>query len=432
MDKIDDLLLKLEQLPKGYISKKNIYGKEYFYLQYKDGNKLVSKYISSKDLDELKKQLEERNRIEQELKGLFAKEKNLNSLSPKTLSLSGYIMSGDKTVATFDKGNLVSIDEKLAPLIVKRTHDLVAFLSSRVLDTSRTNARILKRILNIHGEDDYLIALKNHATSVTDNYWFRSVNSRLKYKDVCLESDIYNEISLEGDISVYPKQPKLSPQFSLLGSFEKCWKIHNNQWWMYKKGSKEELLSEYISANLSHALGIPTAEYELIDEYIRSKNFADKYNFEPVASLFGDNDSFEYVFDGLYKLDQKLAEQYLYIIWFDALTNNVDRHNENLGVLRDKQTGEIVSLSPNYDLNMTLFARNKTLNKERDGFINLFLKFVNNNETVKNIYKSLKCPCLDDKIINELLSKIDLSDYSFDLSGYLLYRYEMLKTVFNL
>ena len=35
-----DLLLELEDLPKGYISKKNINGKTYFYLQYKDGKKL--------------------------------------------------------------------------------------------------------------------------------------------------------------------------------------------------------------------------------------------------------------------------------------------------------------------------------------------------------------------------------------------------------
>ena len=200
MKNINELLIELESLPTGYISKKNIHGKDYFYLQYKNNGKLVSKYIKEDDLEKLKEELKRREEIEKEIKSLLAKEKNLNSLSKTTLELSGYVMEEDRVVAEFDKGVLVSIDNDNAPLIIKRTHDLISFLSSRILDTSRTNARLLKRIMNVHAEEEYLIALKNHATSVTDNYWFRSKNSRLKYKDVSLESDIYNEVSLKGEL----------------------------------------------------------------------------------------------------------------------------------------------------------------------------------------------------------------------------------------
>ena len=46
MSNIDSLLLELETLPRGYISKKIIDKKAYFYLQYRDGNKgLLSKYL---------------------------------------------------------------------------------------------------------------------------------------------------------------------------------------------------------------------------------------------------------------------------------------------------------------------------------------------------------------------------------------------------
>lgn len=427
-----DLLLELEDLPKGYISKKNINGKTYFYLQYKDGKKLVSKYVKDSELKELKSKLARRDEIEKELKNLLSKEKNLNSLSKTTLELSGYIMSEDIVVAEFDKGSLVYIDNNRCPLIIKRTKNLISFLTSRIIDTSRTNARLLKRIIDVHGEDDYLIALKNHAVSVTDNYWFKSKNSRLKYKDVCLESDIYNEISLKGEIGLFPKQAKLSPQFSLLGSYEKCWRLINNHWWMYKVGTKEEIYSELISSRLSKSLGIPTAIYEIDDDYIRTKSFADKYNFETLASLAGDDDSYEHVVNVLLKENKKLAKQYLMLIWFDALVNNVDRHNENVGFLREKSNGKIVSLAPNYDLNMSLFSKTKILGKEKDGFLSFYLRFVKSSKLVKELYSSMLLPILTERMIVEATNDLDLSEYKFNLKEYLLYRYNLLKEAFNL
>ena len=431
MKSINDLLLELESLPKGYISKKTIHGKEYFYLQFLENKKIVSKYVKTSDLKELKTMLAKRKEIEEELDTLLKQEKRLDSCAPTTLELTGYVMSNDTVVAEFEKGQLVRMDEKLAPLIIVRTHDLLSFLNSRVLDTSRTNAKLLKRLLNLRAEEDYMIALKNHATSVTDDYWFRSKNSRLKYKDVCLASDIYNEISLKGELLYFPKNPSSSPQFSLRGSYEKCWRLVDDEWWMYKVGTKEEKFSEYISATLSNKLGIVSAEYVIEEPFIKTRNFVEeKYNFEPMNALCGDNDSYENVFSILIKQSKKLAKQYLMLMWFDALVNNVDRHNENLGLLRDKKTGEVISLAPDYDLNMSLFARNKLLKLEKDGFINMFLKFANNSDA-KELYKEMTCPNLNEDIIDDIVLNLDLREYSFDLKAYLLYRFNVLKVIFD-
>ena len=432
MANINELLYELESLPTGYISKKVIHGKEYFYLQYKNNGKLISKYIKGNDLEKLKADLLRREEIEKEIKDLLSKEKNLNSLSRTTLELSGYVMEEDEVVAEFNKGLLVDINNDKAPLIIKRTHDLISFLSSRVLDTSRTNARLLKRIMNVHGEEEYLIALKNHATSVTDNYWFRSKNSRLKYKDVSLESDIYNEVSLKGELLYFPKEAKLSPQFSLLGSYEKCWRLIDNEWWMYKSETKEEIYSELIASKISSLLNIPTALYEIDGEYIRTKNFAYKNNFEPLSSLAGDDDSYEHVFSLLMSINKELVKQYLKISYFDALVNNVDRHNENLGFMRNKKTGKIISLAPNFDLNMSLFSRNKLLSKTKDGFISYFIKFVESNNQVKEIFKEIDIPKLNEKDVDGVLSKYDLSMWNMDIKGYLSYREELLRRVCNL
>lgn len=432
MRTISEILLELESLPNGYISKKKIHGKTYFYLQNKENGKLVSKYIKEEDLPLLEAQLDHRHDLESELKEIYRKQKNLNSLSPSTLELSGYVMSEDKVVAEFKKDDLVFIDNNLAPLIIKRTHSLVAFLSSRILDTSRTNARLLKRIMNFHEEEEYLIALKNHATSVTDNYWFKSKNSRLKYSDVSLESDIYHEISLKGEMLYFPKEAKLSPQFSLLGSYEKCWRFINNEWWIYKKETLEERYSEIVASRVSSLLGIPTAYYELEEDYIKTKNFASIYNFEPLSSLVGDNDSYEKVFNDLYLLDKELAKQYLAIIFFDALVNNVDRHNENLGFLRDKETGRIFSLAPNFDLNMSLFSRNNLLEQKIDGFLSLYIKFIKSSPQALELYKEVHINELTKENIDEILKDLDLMPFNVDIKGFLLYRFNLLKEVCNL
>ena len=421
------LLQELEDLPRGYISNKTINGKTYFYLQYKVGKRLVSKYVKRDDVDALRAQLSRREEIEEELKNRLNAEKNINPLSKTALELSGYVMSRNEVVAEFTKGVLAYLDEKKCPLILRRTRDLMSFLSSRVMDTSRTNARLLKKIVDVHGNDDYLIALKTHAVSVTDDYWFKSKHSKLKYEDVCLESDLYHEISLKGDLSVFPKQAKLSPQFSLLGSYEKCWRLINQQWWMYKAGTKEEILSELISARISKSLGIPTADYEMDGKYIRTKSFADEYNFETLASLAGDNDDMKHVLEVLREENIELAKQYLLLIWFDALVNNIDRHNENVGFLRDKTNGKIVSLAPNFDLNMSLFAKSTTLLTKKDGFLSFYVKFVKSSQIAKELYSSIMFPTLDEGIIAKAVEGLDLSEYHFDLKGYLLYRHEVLK-----
>lgn len=59
-----------ENLPKGTISEKAVRDKTYYYLKYRDGRKVVSKYISKADIDTLKEQVEKRKHIEAMIKSL--------------------------------------------------------------------------------------------------------------------------------------------------------------------------------------------------------------------------------------------------------------------------------------------------------------------------------------------------------------------------
>lgn len=67
----------LQELPRGYISKKNIRGKESYYLQYRDGSKIVSKWIPADDLQEVEMRVKQRKVIEASLRRVKEDRKKL-------------------------------------------------------------------------------------------------------------------------------------------------------------------------------------------------------------------------------------------------------------------------------------------------------------------------------------------------------------------
>ena len=67
-ERIDRMLAKyqeeLEMLPKGTISEKKVKQSTYFYLKYREGKKVISRYIPQKDVDAVREQVEKRRHIE--------------------------------------------------------------------------------------------------------------------------------------------------------------------------------------------------------------------------------------------------------------------------------------------------------------------------------------------------------------------------------
>ena len=84
LDRTTRLILRfraeLETLPKGSVFKRKIGNQEYFYLNYREGNKVVSKFLgNAKDFqtEELEQQLKKRKELSAVLKKLNADKKAL-------------------------------------------------------------------------------------------------------------------------------------------------------------------------------------------------------------------------------------------------------------------------------------------------------------------------------------------------------------------
>ena len=61
---------ELSALPKGTISEKTVGEKTYYYLKYRDGKKVVSQYISKKEIENVRALVERRRHIEAMVKSL--------------------------------------------------------------------------------------------------------------------------------------------------------------------------------------------------------------------------------------------------------------------------------------------------------------------------------------------------------------------------
>ena len=66
-ERIDRMLAKYQEelgtLPKGTISEKKVRQSTYFYLKYREGKKVISRYIPQKDVEVVREQVEKRRQI---------------------------------------------------------------------------------------------------------------------------------------------------------------------------------------------------------------------------------------------------------------------------------------------------------------------------------------------------------------------------------
>jgi len=62
--------LEYESLPKGSLCKKNIRGYECYYLQHREGEKIISKYIGADNVIEYSQKIEKRRNLKKQLSAI--------------------------------------------------------------------------------------------------------------------------------------------------------------------------------------------------------------------------------------------------------------------------------------------------------------------------------------------------------------------------
>lgn len=326
------------------------------------------------------------------------------------IRVNGFLMSGDRVIAAIRDNELTERNEALLPLYLKRAGNLEGWLASRAIDAHRTNSRLLKKVLRLKTSDDAETALAVNAATITDQYWVKPEGSELCWEDVRFKENFFDALALRGDPDSFSRKPSRTPELTNTGSFEKCWRLINGAWWMYKSGNELEYFSELFICRLGEKLGLDMAHYEMDGNYIRSVDFTHgaKVNFEPMSALMGENEDYSDCFDAISALSPALAEQYLRIIWLDTICFNMDRHTENFGFLRDPETGEILKMAPNYDNNIALLSRGYPNSSSRlgDGLIRFFREFLEENPMAKDTYRQLELPVITEEMLESCFKAV--------------------------
>lgn len=339
-----------------------------------------------------------------------------------------YVLSGNTIVAKWENKTLAVFKENLLPLYLKQHPNAEHWIASRAIDSHRANARLLKKALRLKEKDDLSTALYVNAATITDNYWIKPLDSDLTYQDVRFTDDYFSVLALKGSYSSFnrvanSKRTK-TPELTNIGSFEKCWKLIDGKWWMYKSATHDELFSELFIYHLGKELRMNMAVYKRGDKCIKSLDFTDNasVNFEPAFAFMGDNEDYEEVFSKLEELCPQAKADFVRMIFLDTIVVNPDRHTANFGLLRDIKTGKLIGFAPLFDHNMALIARGyPKAPTKNDILIRLFNDFISNHSEYKN-----QLPIITETLLQTVLKTVNMKVRSKEIVELIMKRYAMI------
>lgn len=303
--------------------------------------------------------------------------------------INGFLMSGNDAVAEIKDGLLFPIKHNRLPLYLQRCNDLYGWLKDRAVDRHRTNSRLLRRLARVATADDPDVAMKVYGATITDNFWVKPEGMNLDYLQVRFYANPFADTALFGSLVPFTdgswNMNVSSPELTNTGSFEKCWKKEDGIWWLYKEGNIDAQYAELFIYHLGKTLGLSMAEYVLAGDYVKSKDITNdaSVNLDPASGLIDNNyDDYLLNYDVFTQISPEIANAYVNMLYLDALCNNVDRHENNYGLLRDASTGDILSFAPLFDHNIALFCKdagNVPASLHSDLLISEFYHFIKDN-----------------------------------------------------
>ncbi len=340
------------------------------------------------------------------------------------------ILNRDTVAAEWINNELKVLAHNMLPLYLDLTGNVPKWLETRAIDSHRANSRLLKKALRLTERDDIGSVLSVNAVTITDNYWIKPIDSDLSYKDVRFNNDYFANLALTGNYDSFNRaaNSKISrtPELTNTGSFEKCWRLINGEWWMYKKANHDEMFSELFIYQLGVELGFHMAEYKRGNGVIKTKDFTDNaiVNFEPAFNFMNDNEDYIATVNALRDLCPKCIGDYVKMLFLDTVCANPDRHTFNFGLLRDAETGDVLGLAPNFDNNMALISRGypKNIKRKNDVLVRLLNELLEYDSSLKQYI-----PVLTEEIILKTIKSVGMRVRSKEITEFIINGYNQIK-----
>ena len=326
-----------------------------------------------------------------------------------------YLMMGNNKVVQFDltKGIYHELRPNLMPFRIRdalqpedtlahiqTNYDIIVeYLSSRMLDLSRENAKKLLNAYHFTQSQSPVakarIAINCKAVSMTDNYWLQAEEDNIQWETIDPKHTPLDEtvayIALLGSSFILNGKP-LTPELTGHGSYAKAWIRENDGIYLYKKSSKggresdiEISVSKILDCfNVDH-VGYEYCEFD--DEPMcKCKNMATNR-----LSIVTAEDVYVYCHrhgQDFLQFALNLDQDAIYkMCVVDYLISNPDRHLQNWGFYMDNATGNLLRCPPLFDHNKAFDAQ---LIKDKTGGESLVFEGYSNQEVAQ--YSLQRCP----------------------------------------
>lgn len=286
LNQITELTAKINELPKGYISKKSINGKLYFYHQWSENGQKQSKYLKDDEIEVLSEQIALRKELQEQLRALRRTPKSFAEESGKETKIRNEVgklkctlmhkrtavaeIELDDATGFIQKINTVYAPEHL-PIGVpvrKGVADRAAlneWWTDRSIPASRSGIREALETLDISSTK--MLLVRCWGLSLSDQYWICPEGSGLTWEQVnFFDNDFSDDI---GDVLFGTnKKPNAldfsSPDNTSDGNLKKRWKVIDGKRCLVKGGSnpfRQQPFNEVIAAGVMERLGIPHVPY---------------------------------------------------------------------------------------------------------------------------------------------------------------------------
>lgn len=241
----------------------------------------------------------------------------------------------------------------------------------RSIPASRSGIRTALENLNVRHPEQLL--LKCYGLSLSDQYWMKPAGSDFGWKDInFFENDFSDDVGniLFGQ-PVSDRVDLMSPCNTSDGWLKKKWKIIDGKRYLIKAGSSpfmQEPINEVFGTRLHQRLGGTNyVRYHVLWEagnpYSVCENFIDT-NTELVNAVSinrslkkrSQYSSYEHFMNACKHLGIPGMKEFMnYLLVFDYLMANTDRHFGNFGAIRDVETLEWAGPAPVFDSGTSLW-----------------------------------------------------------------------------